>query len=123
AARRARGARPRGAWGSDRGGWARFPAALCGIVGLKTTVGRVSNHGALMLSATLDTLGPMTRDVEDAALLFAAMHGPDRNDPQTFAHPPVNALADLKTGGAGARRRALPPPGTRATRPGRATAR
>ncbi|HKA42590.1 MAG TPA: amidase [Burkholderiales bacterium] len=89
--------------GSDTGGSVRIPAALCGIVGLKTTVGRVSNHGALMLSATLDTLGPMTRDVEDAALLFAAMHGPDRNDPQTLAHPPVDALADLKSGVAGLR--------------------
>jgi aspartyl-tRNA(Asn)/glutamyl-tRNA(Gln) amidotransferase subunit A len=61
-----------------------------------------------MLSATLDTLGPMTRDVEDAALLFAAMHGPDRNDPQTLAHPPVDALVDLKTGVAGLRLAVLP---------------
>lgn len=96
--------------GSDTGGSVRIPAALCGIVGLKTTVGRVSNHGALMLSATLDTLGPMTRDVEDAALLFAAIHGPDRNDPQTLAHPPVHALVDLKTGVAGLRLAALPEP-------------
>src|SRR5688572_7066503 len=94
--------------GSDTGGSVRIPAALCGIVGLKTTVGRVSNHGALMLSATLDTLGPMTRDVEDAALLFAAMHGPHRNDPQTLAHPPVDALAGLKTGAAGLRLAVLP---------------
>ncbi len=94
--------------GSDTGGSVRIPAALCGIVGLKTTVGRISNHGALMLSATLDTLGPMTRDVEDAALLFAAMHGPDRNDPQTLAHPPVDALVDLKTGVAGLRLAVLP---------------
>ena len=49
--------------GSDTGGSVRIPAGLCGIVGLKTTVGRVSNHGVLMLSDTLDTLGPMTRDV------------------------------------------------------------
>ena len=63
--------------GSDTGGSVRIPASLCGIVGLKTTVGRISIHGVLMLSDTLDTLGPMTRDVEDAALLFAAMHGPD----------------------------------------------
>jgi aspartyl-tRNA(Asn)/glutamyl-tRNA(Gln) amidotransferase subunit A len=91
------------ALGSDTGGSVRIPAALCGIVGLKTTVGRVSNHGALMLSATLDTLGPMTRDVEDAALLFMAMHGPDPRDPQTLAHAPVDVLPDLKTGVAGLR--------------------
>ena len=96
------------ALGSDTGGSVRIPAALCGIVGLKTTVGRVSNHGTLMLAATLDTLGPMTRDVEDAALLFQAMHGPDPNDPQTLAHPPVDALADLKTGVAGLRLAVLP---------------
>src|SRR6185436_8256935 len=65
------------ALGSDTGGSVRIPAGLCGIVGLKTTVGRVSNYGTLALSDTLDTLGPMTRDVEDAAPLFAAIHGPD----------------------------------------------
>jgi aspartyl-tRNA(Asn)/glutamyl-tRNA(Gln) amidotransferase subunit A len=96
------------ALGSDTGGSVRIPASLCGIVGLKTTVGRVSLHGALMLSDTLDTLGPMTRDVEDAALLFAAMHGPDHHDPRTLPHPPVDVLADLKTGVAGLRLAVLP---------------
>jgi aspartyl-tRNA(Asn)/glutamyl-tRNA(Gln) amidotransferase subunit A len=94
--------------GSDTGGSVRIPASLCGIVGLKTTVGRVSIHGALMLSDTLDTLGPMTRDVEDAALLFAAMHGPDHHDPRTLPHPPVDVLTDLKTGVAGLRLAVLP---------------
>ncbi len=94
--------------GSDTGGSVRIPASLCGIVGLKTTVGRVSIHGALMLSDTLDTLGPMTRDVEDAALLFAAMHGPDHHDPRTLPHPPVDVLTDLKTGVAGMRLAVLP---------------
>ena len=83
--------------GSDTGGSVRIPASLCGIVGLKTTVGRISNHGTLRLSETLDTIGPMTRDVEDAALLFAALHGPDTNDPQTLQHAPVDVLKDLKT--------------------------
>jgi aspartyl-tRNA(Asn)/glutamyl-tRNA(Gln) amidotransferase subunit A len=96
------------ALGSDTGGSIRAPASLCGIVGLKTTVGRVSNHGALMLSDTLDTLGPMTRDVEDAALLFAAMHGPDPQDPKTRAHAPVDVLAGLKAGVAGLRFAVLP---------------
>lgn len=94
--------------GSDTGGSVRIPASLCGIVGLKTTVGRVSLHGALMLSDTLDTLGPMTRDVEDAALLFAAMHGPDHHDPRTLPHPPIDVLTDLKTGAAGLRLAVLP---------------
>jgi aspartyl-tRNA(Asn)/glutamyl-tRNA(Gln) amidotransferase subunit A len=94
--------------GSDTGGSVRIPASLCGIVGLKTTVGRVSNHGVLMLSNTLDTLGPMTRDVEDAALLFAAMHGPDPADTQTLSHPPVDVLTTLKTGVAGLRLAVLP---------------
>ncbi len=96
------------ALGSDTGGSIRAPASLCGIVGLKTTVGRVSNHGALMLSDTLDTLGPMTRDVEDAALLFAAMHGPDPHDPKTCAHAPVDVMASLKAGIAGLRLAVLP---------------
>jgi aspartyl-tRNA(Asn)/glutamyl-tRNA(Gln) amidotransferase subunit A len=94
--------------GSDTGGSVRIPAGLCGIVGLKTTIGRVSNHGVLMLSNLLDTLGPMTRDVEDAALLFATMHGPDPADPQTLAHPPTDVLATLKDGVAGLRLAVLP---------------
>ena len=94
--------------GSDTGGSVRIPAALCGLVGLKTTVGRVSNNGVLMLSGTLDTLGPMVRDVEDAALLFAAMHGPDADDPATLQHPPTDVLSGLKAGIAGLRFAVLP---------------
>jgi aspartyl-tRNA(Asn)/glutamyl-tRNA(Gln) amidotransferase subunit A len=94
--------------GSDTGGSVRIPASLCGIVGLKTTVGRVSNHGTLRLSETLDTIGPMTRDVEDAALLFSALHGPDMHDAQTLAHAPVDVLAELKTPVAGLRLAVLP---------------
>ncbi|MGE5337615.1 MAG: amidase [Gemmatimonadota bacterium] len=59
--------------GSDTGGSVRIPAALNGISGLKTTVGLVSTLGAFPLSTTLDTIGPMTRSVEDAALLTAAI--------------------------------------------------
>ncbi len=94
--------------GSDTGGSVRIPASLCGIVGLKTTVGRVSNYGTLRLSETLDTLGPMTRDVEDAALLFAALHGPDPRDPHTLAHSPVDVLKELKAGVADMRFAVLP---------------
>jgi len=89
--------------GSDTGGSVRIPASLCGITALKATAGRVSNHGVLMLSDTLDTIGPMTRDVEDAALLFEAIHGPDPDDPQTLDVPPIDPLTDLKKGVAGLR--------------------
>ena len=89
--------------GSDTGGSVRAPAALCGVVGLKTTVGRVSNYGTLRLSETLDTIGPMTRDVEDAALLFSVLHGPDRHDAQTLPHAPVDVLAGLNKPPAGLR--------------------
>src|SRR6476659_7203334 len=56
--------------GTDTGGSVRLPASWCGITGLKTTIGRISVHGVLPLAATLDTPGPMTRSVEDAAILF-----------------------------------------------------
>ena len=94
--------------GSDTGGSIRIPASLCGIVGLKATVGRVSNFGAMMLSDTLDTLGPMTRDVEDAALMFDAMHGPDAHDARTLAHQRIDVLRDLKSGIRGMRLGTLP---------------
>ena len=75
--------------GSDTGGSVRIPAAVNGIVGLKTTAGRISLQGCIYLSYTLDTLGPMTRSVEDAALLFEAMAGPDPHDPTTLHQPPL----------------------------------
>ncbi|MCX7136330.1 MAG: amidase [Proteobacteria bacterium] len=96
------------ALGSDTGGSVRIPASLCGIVGLKTTVGRVSNYGTLNLSETLDTIGPMTRDVEDAALLFTAMHGSDHFDAQTWPHRPADVMSGLKAGVAGLRFAVLP---------------
>jgi len=80
--------------GSDTGGSVRIPAAFNGVVGLKTTFGRISLHGAFPLSSTLDTIGPLTRTTEDAALLFAAMAGPDPRDPGTEHRPPV-ALPDF----------------------------
>ena len=65
------------ALGSDTGGSIRIPSALCGIVGLKPTFGRVSLAGATPLSWSLDHLGPMAQSVPDAALLLAALAGPD----------------------------------------------
>jgi Asp-tRNA(Asn)/Glu-tRNA(Gln) amidotransferase A subunit family amidase len=72
-----------GALGSDTGGSIRIPAALCGIVGLKPTYGRVSRHGVFPLSWSLDHVGPMTRTVTDAALMLQAIAGHDRLDPTT----------------------------------------
>jgi aspartyl-tRNA(Asn)/glutamyl-tRNA(Gln) amidotransferase subunit A len=73
--------------GSDTGGSIRIPAALCGITGLKPTYGRVSLYGAVPLSGTLDSIGPLARTVEDAALLTSAMSGPDPRDPATLEAP------------------------------------
>lgn len=66
--------------GTDTGGSVRIPAALCGAVGLKPTLGRVGGGGMMYLSTTRDVVGPMTRTVEDAALLLRAMAGPDPRD-------------------------------------------
>ncbi len=70
--------------GSDTGGSIRIPAALCGITGLKPTYGRVSLYGAVPLSGTLDSIGPLAHSVDDAALLTATMEGPDPHDPATL---------------------------------------
>lgn len=69
--------------GTDTGGSVRLPAAWCGHAGLKVTIGRISTYGVLPLSHTLDTPGPMTRTVEDAAMLYAVMQGPDGRDENT----------------------------------------
>jgi aspartyl-tRNA(Asn)/glutamyl-tRNA(Gln) amidotransferase subunit A len=76
------------ALGTDTGGSVRIPASLCGIVGLKPTYGRVSTFGVVPLSWTLDSVGPMTRCVEDAAIMFKAIVGPDSHDPTTLHQPP-----------------------------------
>jgi aspartyl-tRNA(Asn)/glutamyl-tRNA(Gln) amidotransferase subunit A len=69
------------ALGSDTGGSIRMPAHFCGVTGLKTTVGRISRAGAMPLSQSLDTVGPLARTVEDCALLLGLMAGSDPNDP------------------------------------------
>ncbi len=68
------------ALGTDTGGSIRQPASLCGIVGLKPTYGAISRYGMIAFASSLDQCGPLTRDVGDAALLLAAMHGKDLKD-------------------------------------------
>ncbi|MFQ5998421.1 MAG: amidase, partial [Candidatus Bathyarchaeia archaeon] len=76
-----------GALGTDTGGSIRIPAAFCGIVGFKATYGRVSRHGVIPVSWSLDHIGPMTRTVEDAALMLDAIAGHDSKDPTTSKRP------------------------------------
>jgi len=82
--------------GTDTGGSIRIPASYCGIVGLKPTVARVSRAGATPLSWTLDSVGPLTQCVEDAALMFEVMAGPDPLDPVTLQQPSVDVMRHLK---------------------------
>jgi aspartyl-tRNA(Asn)/glutamyl-tRNA(Gln) amidotransferase subunit A len=84
--------------GTDTGGSVRLPASWCGLSGLKTTIGRVSTYGILPLSPSLDTPGPMARSVEDAALLYQAIEGPDPNDPRTLGRPPAGAMPMMRRG-------------------------
>jgi len=91
------------ALGTDTGGSVRVPAALCGIVGLKTTVGRISRAGVYPLSWTLDSVGPITRSVEDAALVYQAMQGTDTQDESTAGVVSHDTLRGLKDGVKGLR--------------------
>jgi aspartyl-tRNA(Asn)/glutamyl-tRNA(Gln) amidotransferase subunit A len=84
-----------GSLGSDTGGSIRMPASMCGIVGLKPTYGRVSKHGVIPLSGSLDHAGPMTRTVADAALVLQSIAGPDPDDPTTEDVPVPDYLAAL----------------------------
>lgn len=76
-----------GALGTDTGGSIRIPAALCGVVGLKPTFGRVSVRGVLPMAESLDHAGPMARCVEDVALMLQAIAGYDPDDAATFDAP------------------------------------
>ena len=83
--------------GSDTGGSVRIPASLCGLTGLKTTYGLISLAGVVPLSTTLDSIGPLTHSVDDAALVTAAMAGPDPRDPGTRDAPHIDFAAALAT--------------------------
>lgn len=86
------------ALGTDTGGSIRSPANNCGIVGLKPTYGRVSRHGVVPLSWSLDHVGPMTRTVEDCVLMLQGIAGHDPKDPTSSTTPVPNYSAQLKDG-------------------------
>jgi aspartyl-tRNA(Asn)/glutamyl-tRNA(Gln) amidotransferase subunit A len=84
------------ALGSDTGGSIRMPAHFCGVTGLKTTVGRVSRAGAMPLSQSLDTVGPLAQTVEDCALLLQLMAGADPEDLTASTKPVPDYMAATK---------------------------
>ncbi len=83
------------ALGSDTGGSIRIPAALCGVVGLKPTYGRVGRSGIVPHSWSLDHAGPLTLTVADSALMLQALAGPDAGDPAASAAPVPDYTAGL----------------------------
>jgi aspartyl-tRNA(Asn)/glutamyl-tRNA(Gln) amidotransferase subunit A len=84
-----------GSLGTDTGGSVRIPASLCGLVGLKPTYGRVSRHGVVPLSWSLDHVGPLTRTIRDTALLLSVISGHDPKDATTSRLPVPDYVAAL----------------------------
>jgi len=89
--------------GTDTGGSIRQPAAHCGVVGLKPTYGRVSRYGVIAYASSLDQVGPVTRDVEDCALLLGAVAGYDPADSTSVDRPVPDYRTALKEGVKGLR--------------------
>ncbi len=91
------------ALGSDTGGSVRIPSALCGVTGLKPTVGSVSRTGVYPLSMSMDSIGPLTRSAEDAAWVYQNIQGHDIEDDTTLGLPVSNVLSSLNEGVKGLR--------------------
>ncbi|MBP9822192.1 MAG: Asp-tRNA(Asn)/Glu-tRNA(Gln) amidotransferase subunit GatA [Candidatus Pacebacteria bacterium] len=85
------------ALGSDTGGSVRQPAALCGIVGLKPTYGRISRHGLIAMASSFDQIGPLTKTVEDAAIVLNTLCGHDIFDSTTVNNEVPDFTATLNT--------------------------
>ncbi|MFA6009046.1 MAG: Asp-tRNA(Asn)/Glu-tRNA(Gln) amidotransferase subunit GatA [Desulfobacteraceae bacterium] len=92
-----------GSLGSDTGGSIRQPASHCGIVGLKPTYGRVSRYGLVAFASSLDQIGPLTKDVTDAALLLNAISGHDIKDSTSAPQDVPDFTKNLKSGVKGMR--------------------
>ena len=90
------------ALGTDTGGSIRQPAALCGVVGMKPTYGRVSRYGLIAFASSLDQIGPFTHSVRDAAMVLQAVSGVDPRD-ATSADQPVDMLSEIELGVEGMR--------------------
>ena len=89
--------------GSDTGGSIRQPAAYCGVVGFKPTYGRISRYGLVAFASSLDQIGPITRDVADAAALFDVMQGRDPRDTTSADVPPAPIAEAIHQGAKGLR--------------------
>ncbi|GDX61931.1 aspartyl/glutamyl-tRNA amidotransferase subunit A [Candidatus Levyibacteriota bacterium] len=85
-----------GAIGSETAGSIRQPASWCGVVGLKPTYGRVSRYGVIAMASSLDSPGPITKTVEDSALLFDVISGHDVHDATSSPIPPISIANDIK---------------------------